>query len=112
MVLFTVIFMPLLFAALPLIILYSTGRTAERRDGRRNACPVRGQCARGDERERMLPGYIVSQFMIMFMLVPLIIPVNIAAYSIVGEKPPAAWSPCWQPRLPPSSCWPARTWQR
>jgi ABC-2 type transport system permease protein len=30
--------------------------------------------------------YIVSEFLIMFMLVPLFIPVNIAAYSIVGEK--------------------------
>jgi ABC-2 type transport system permease protein len=30
--------------------------------------------------------YIVSEFLIMFMLIPLFIPVNIAAYSIVGEK--------------------------
>jgi ABC-2 type transport system permease protein len=29
---------------------------------------------------------MVSQFMILFMMIPLIIPVNIAAYSIVGEK--------------------------
>jgi ABC-2 type transport system permease protein len=29
---------------------------------------------------------MVSQFTIMYLLVPLIIPVNIAAYSIVGEK--------------------------
>ncbi|OGO62067.1 MAG: ABC transporter, partial [Chloroflexi bacterium RBG_19FT_COMBO_47_9] len=28
----------------------------------------------------------VSTFMIMFMLIPLFVPVNIAAYSIVGEK--------------------------
>jgi ABC-2 type transport system permease protein len=30
--------------------------------------------------------YMVSSFMLMFMMIPLIIPVNIAAYSIVGEK--------------------------
>ena len=30
--------------------------------------------------------YIVSEFLIMFMIIPLFIPVNIAAYSIVGEK--------------------------
>ena len=30
--------------------------------------------------------FIVSQFLILFMLMPLIIPVSIAAYSIVGEK--------------------------
>jgi ABC-2 type transport system permease protein len=29
---------------------------------------------------------MVSQFMLLFMLTPLIIPINIAAYSIVGEK--------------------------
>ena len=29
---------------------------------------------------------MVSQFMLLFMMMPLIIPVNIAAYSIVGEK--------------------------
>jgi ABC-2 type transport system permease protein len=30
--------------------------------------------------------YLVSQFLLMFMMIPLIIPINIAAYSIVGEK--------------------------
>jgi ABC-2 type transport system permease protein len=30
--------------------------------------------------------YLVSQFLLMFMLMPLAIPVTIAAYSIVGEK--------------------------
>jgi ABC-2 type transport system permease protein len=30
--------------------------------------------------------YFVQQFMFLFMLTPLIVPVNIAAYSIVGEK--------------------------
>jgi ABC-2 type transport system permease protein len=30
--------------------------------------------------------YLVSQFMLMFMIVPVMIPVTIAAYSVVGEK--------------------------
>jgi ABC-2 type transport system permease protein len=30
--------------------------------------------------------YMVNQFTLLFMMIPLIIPVNIAAYSIVGEK--------------------------
>ncbi len=29
---------------------------------------------------------MVTQFMLLFMLTPLMVPVNIAAYSIVGEK--------------------------
>jgi ABC-2 type transport system permease protein len=86
MVVFSVIFMPLLFSALPLIILYSTRdagvdeMTAEMPPQFAQLCPgdlTGGEC---------FQVYMVSQFLIMFMLIPLIIPVNIAAYSVVGEK--------------------------
>lgn len=86
MVLFTVIFLPLLFTALPLIILYATGGssvgnlTADMPPQFMNYCPQglsAGEC---------FQVYIVSQFILLFMMMPLIIPVNIAAYSIVGEK--------------------------
>jgi ABC-2 type transport system permease protein len=30
--------------------------------------------------------FLVNEFMVLFMIIPVIIPVNIAAYSIVGEK--------------------------
>ncbi len=30
--------------------------------------------------------FLVSQFMLLFMIIPLAIPVTISAYSIVGEK--------------------------
>ncbi len=86
MVLFSVIFMPLLFTALPLVILAATGGsgvgdfTSDLPAQFRQLCPpdlTGGQC---------FQVYIVSQFLLLFMLMPLIIPVNIAAYSIVGEK--------------------------
>jgi ABC-2 type transport system permease protein len=86
LVLFTVIFLPLMFTALPLIILYSTGSssvgnlTADLPPQFMNFCPEglsTGEC---------FQVFIVSQFIILFMMMPLIIPVNIAAYSIVGEK--------------------------
>ena len=86
MVLFTVIFMPLFFTVLPLIILYSTRNagvedyTSEMPAQFTQLCPENlsgGEC---------FQVYIAGQFMLLFMLMPLIIPVNIAAYSIVGEK--------------------------
>jgi ABC-2 type transport system permease protein len=86
MVLFTILFMPLLFTALPLIILYAT-RDAGLSDLSSEMPPQFTQlCPEG-----MRPGvcfqvYMTSQFMLLFMMMPLIIPVNIAAYSIVGEK--------------------------
>ncbi len=86
MVLFTIIFMPLMMTALPLIILYATRDvsvgdfTSEMPPQFSKFCPENltgGEC---------FQLYMVTQFMLMFMMIPLIIPVNIAAYSIVGEK--------------------------
>ena len=84
MVLFTVAFMPLIMTALPLGILFAMRGDATLQDATAefpaqfNAfCPASlsgGEC------------FLVSQFMIMFMILPLAIPATIAAYSIVGEK--------------------------
>ena len=30
--------------------------------------------------------YLINEFLLLFMMMPLIIPITIAAYSIVGEK--------------------------
>ena len=84
-VVFTVAFLPLLFTALPLSILYATrdggmGDSADLPSQFAQLCPEElssGEC---------LQVYLVSQFMILFMMMPLAIPVTIAAYSIVGEK--------------------------
>ena len=86
MVIFTIIFMPLLFTAIPLIMLAvlqspgSTGLNSELPAQLSRICPPNldlGVCFQVQ---------MVSQFMLLFMLMPLIIPVNIAAYSVVGEK--------------------------
>ena len=85
-VLFTVAFLPLIFTVLPLGILYSTrsagssNLTADMPAQFANLCPPGisgGEC---------FQIFMVSQFMILFMLLPVTIPVTIAAYSIVGEK--------------------------
>jgi ABC-2 type transport system permease protein len=85
-VLFSVIFMPLMFAALPLLMLYvMRGTGASDAAGEIPAAYLRG-CAAGMTTEECFQVYFVTQFMLLFMLTPLIVPVNIAAYSIAGEK--------------------------
>ena len=106
MVLFTVAFMPLIFTALPLVILYTMrGETGmndvagDLPEQFSSMCPAdlpAGEC---------FQVYMVSQFMIMFM----IIPGSSRRQSLLTRswvrKPPAAWNRCWQRRSLPSSCW-------
>lgn len=86
MVLFSVIFMPLLFTALPLIMLYATRSAGA--DGLTSEMPAQFNqiCPEGLSGGECFQVYIVGQFLVLFLMLPLIIPVNIAAYSIVGEK--------------------------
>lgn len=91
MVIFTVAFLPLLMTAIPLGIIYATRGTATATTGNitssqiptemaQSMCP--GELSSGD----CMQVFLVSEFMMLFMLVPVAIPVTIAAYSIVGEK--------------------------
>lgn len=88
MVIFTVAFLPLIMTALPLIILFST-RDAGGGNSLNTEVPssVTGaMCPNNLTGSECFQVYLVSQFMLMFMLIPLAIPITIAAYSIVGEK--------------------------
>ena len=88
MVIFTVLFLPLLMTVIPLVILFTTRGTA--------SATNTGSALPGELTASMCPGglsasdcmqvFLVSQFMMLFMIVPVAIPVTIAAYSIVGEK--------------------------
>jgi ABC-2 type transport system permease protein len=91
MVIFTVVFLPLLMTAIPLGIIYSTrgsvGATAG--NAASNALPSgmnQSICPSGLSGADCFQVIMVSEFMMLFMLVPVAIPVTIAAYSIVGEK--------------------------
>jgi ABC-2 type transport system permease protein len=86
MVLFTVIFLPLFLTALPLIILYATRSTGSGAMDTEMPAQFTQFCDEDLSGAQCFQVYLTSQFMIMFMLIPLIIPVNIAAYAIVGEK--------------------------
>ncbi len=90
MVIFTVAFLPLLMAAIPLGILYSTrGVASASGNSINNQLPsglTQSLCPSGLSGSECFQVFMVSEFMMLFMLIPVAIPGTIAAYSIVGEK--------------------------
>ncbi len=79
-VLFTVVFLPLLMTALPLGTFYTSGSLTGDLPTEGLACPpgvAGGDCALY---------FLLVQFLLMFMIMPLAIPATFAAYSVVGEK--------------------------
>jgi len=86
MVIFTVIFLPLLFAALPLILLVVTRSAGVGDVSTEMPVQFTQLCNPVLSSGECFQVYMAGQFMLLFLLEPLIIPVNIAAYSIVGEK--------------------------
>lgn len=86
MVIFTVIFLPLLFTALPLIMLGATGNVGAEEASTELPPQFSQMCPEGISGGACFQVYLATQFLLLFMMIPLIIPVNIAAYSIVGEK--------------------------
>jgi len=86
MVIFSVIFLPLMLTALPLGILYFTQDAGMSDFSSEMPAEFEAVCPEGLSGGECFQVYMVSQFMLMFMIIPLIIPVNIAAFSVVGEK--------------------------
>jgi len=90
MVIFTVAFLPLMMTAIPLGIIYSTrGTVSATSTAINNQLPsevTQSMCPSGLSGSDCFQVFMVSEFMLLFMLVPVAIPVTIAAYSIVGEK--------------------------
>ncbi|MCC7361809.1 MAG: ABC transporter permease subunit [Anaerolineales bacterium] len=86
LVLFTVGFLPLIFTALPLGIFYVTSHSAPNTGDLADLpASFQAMCA-GAGPADCLQLYLLNEFLLLFMMMPLIIPVSIAAYSIVGEK--------------------------
>jgi ABC-2 type transport system permease protein len=87
MVLFTVAFLPLILTAIPIGLLVTIGNSGDL-NGASSAMPEQFNafCPSGLSGGDCFQAYLVSQFMIMFMILPLAIPATISAYSIVGEK--------------------------
>ena len=89
LVLFSVAFLPLVLTALPLITLYSTQSLApEELSSSGSSTPDEffGDLCIGLSEMDCTQLYLLNIFTLMFMILPVMIPVTIAAYSIVGEK--------------------------
>lgn len=88
MVIFTVAFLPLILTALPLVIIITTGdaMTADSVNTELPSEMTEAMCPGTLDSAACFQAFLVSQFMMMFMLIPVAIPVTMAAYSIVGEK--------------------------
>ncbi len=86
-VLFTVAFLPLMITVLPLTILYFTGGSDDFASMGAADLPPQfaSMCADLSAGDCMLY-FIITQFLLLYMMVPLIVPITIASYSIVGEK--------------------------
>jgi ABC-2 type transport system permease protein len=88
-VLMTIVILPLVFTVLPLGILYATREGADA-GGSSTSVPPRFEqmCAQttGATGGECVQVFILNEFLLLYMMMPLAIPVAIAAYSIVGEK--------------------------
>lgn len=85
-VLFTVAFLPLFLTALPLIMMGLTGSSGEMGEFMEELPAGFTEICAGLDGAECSQYFLVSQFLLLFMLLPLAIPVTIASYSIVGEK--------------------------
>jgi ABC-2 type transport system permease protein len=88
MVIFIVAFLPLFFTALPLVII-SSMRGAVSAVSLGSEIPsqmANSMCPSSSTGTECFQIFIISEFMMLFMILPVAIPVTIAAYSIVGEK--------------------------
>lgn len=87
MVVFTIAIMPIIFTFMPLGILYAIGSTGGMPEGApADVPPAFLSSCEGLPGADCMQIFIMNQFLLMFMMMPLFIPTAIASYSIVGEK--------------------------
>jgi ABC-2 type transport system permease protein len=87
MVIFTVLFLPLMMALLPLVVLVVTPSDVSMADtGMNLPSQFSAYCPPEAQGGACMQIFLMSQFMVLFLITPLSIPATIAAYSIIGEK--------------------------
>ena len=85
-VLLTVAFLPLMAALLPLGILYFIGSSTDITNDL-DDIPTSFMALCNDlTGQECMQYFLISQFIVLFMIIPLAIPITIASYSIIGEK--------------------------
>lgn len=86
LVLFSMLFIPVAFTIVPVAVLMITGEAEIGELATELAVLSTPLCPPGLTTLRCYQLQVLNQFMLLFMFTPLILPVTIAAYSIVGEK--------------------------
>jgi ABC-2 type transport system permease protein len=86
MVLFLIIFLPLFFTILPLVILYFMAQSGGAGGSTDMPAQFALMCGTNLSGMDCAQIFITNEFLLFYMLMPIIIPITIAAYSIVGEK--------------------------
>ena len=88
-VLFTVAFLPMIFLALPIITFVAMNSFPDQMSTTTNSGEMEafvGNLCQGLSDKACMDVYMLNLYTLLFMLLPVIIPVTIASYSIVGEK--------------------------
>ncbi len=86
MVLGTVVALPLIFMLMPLFQL-AVMRDIPASEMDDVPAGITAQCQlQGFSPAECMQGFLVNEFLLLFLLIPLAVPVTIASYSIVGEK--------------------------
>lgn len=86
-VLFTIVLMPVIFTILPLVVLYFFGQSAGMQGGDSADVPAQFMMTCGNlPMMDCVQIFMINEFMLLYLMMPIMIPIAIATYSIVGEK--------------------------
>ncbi len=85
-VLFSVVFLPILLSIMPLVMLSAMSGLSSTGSDANDLPPQFIASCGGLNADECLMLYVLNQFLVLYLLMPLAIPTAIAAYSIVGEK--------------------------
>jgi ABC-2 type transport system permease protein len=87
LVIFTVVLLPVIFTILPLVVMSVTRTSGGTGNSSGTDMPASFSASCGNlPASDCLQLFVVNEFLLFYMLMPVIIPITIAAYSIVGEK--------------------------
>ncbi len=86
LVIFTVVLLPVIFTVLPLVVLSVTRSSGGSGSSSTDMPAAFAAACSNLPTSDCLQIYLVDEFLLLYMMVPVIVPITIAAYSIVGEK--------------------------
>ncbi len=87
LVLSVVVFVPLLMTIIPLVLMGVMGRVGvSQNDLEEMSAMLKNPLFQGLNAVEAVQSTMASNFLVLFLMMPLMVPVTIAAYSIVGEK--------------------------